>query len=308
MAEVVTGEAVVLDLAIARFPSRMVALILDLLVQIPVMGVLIYVVVKLSAGGMNAAATAATGISIYVVVAVGYPVIFETLSRGRSLGKMALGLRVVGDDGSPIRFRQALIRALTGVILEIWTLSFIGLIASMASSKGKRLGDMLAGTFVIQERVPRPPTLTAAMAVVPPPLYGWANNAELSRLADLEAAVASSYLRRYRELTPQAREYLGNQIAASLAAQVSPPPPPGTPAPAFISAVLAVRRDREMARLVAQGIIPPPAGFPFQGPVLPGPYQPNLAGQPTISRAPEPGLPEPPAAPGPEDLGFAAPI
>ena len=51
---------------------------------------------------------------------MGYPAVFETATRGRSLGKMALGLRVVSDDGGPERFRQALFRALAGVI-EIWT-------------------------------------------------------------------------------------------------------------------------------------------------------------------------------------------
>ena len=50
---------------------------------------------------------------IFTVLAiVGYPVIFETATRGRTLGKMALGLRVVSDDGGPERFRQALFRAL----------------------------------------------------------------------------------------------------------------------------------------------------------------------------------------------------
>jgi hypothetical protein len=87
-----------------------------------------------------------------VAVLVGYPCVFETLLRGRTLGKMAVGLRVVGDDGGPVRFRQALVRALAGVI-EFWT--FYGspaLITSFCNRRGKRLGDLFAGTIVIQER------------------------------------------------------------------------------------------------------------------------------------------------------------
>ncbi len=93
-------------------------------------------------------------------VVIGYPVIFETLSRGKTLGKMALGIRVVSDDGGPERFRQALVRALAAAFVEVWLPPFnligipAGLITSMVSAKGKRLGDMFAGTFVIQERVP----------------------------------------------------------------------------------------------------------------------------------------------------------
>ena len=66
------------------------------------------------------ALSAAVLIIFTIVTIVGYPIAFETATRGRSLGKMALGLRVVSDDGGPERFRQALFRALAGVI-EIWT-------------------------------------------------------------------------------------------------------------------------------------------------------------------------------------------
>ena len=70
--------------------------------------------------------------TVFVLVVVGYPVIFETLSRGRSLGKLALGLRVVSDDGGPERFRQALVRGLLAV-LEIWlTLGFLALVTLAA--------------------------------------------------------------------------------------------------------------------------------------------------------------------------------
>ena len=81
--------------------------------------------------------------------------VFETATRGRSLGKMALGLRVVSDDGGPERFRQALFRALAGVI-EIWMLTGgPAVICSLLSPKGKRIGDFFAGTVVISERAPQ---------------------------------------------------------------------------------------------------------------------------------------------------------
>src|SRR5215472_12025861 len=164
MAEVVTGEAVVLDLAVARFPSRILALLLDLLVEIPIL-IFLTIVVRLSAAPhLNQASANAIYSLGYATIVISYPTAFETLTRGKSLGKMALGIRVVSDDGGPVRFRQALIRALAGAFIEIWPpVSLIGgpagLITSMVSAKGKRLGDMFAGTFVIQERVPRRPDL-----------------------------------------------------------------------------------------------------------------------------------------------------
>jgi uncharacterized RDD family membrane protein YckC len=238
--EVVSGEAVVIDLPCARFPSRLLAIIIDILVQAAVGGILLGIAAA-SGAHLNDAAVAAVSLAAAILILVGYPVIFETLSRGRSLGKIALGLRVVSDDGSPERFRQALLRALAAVV-EIWMLSGApALIASLLSPKGKRLGDLFAGTFVVQERLhvtPRPAPL------MPPMLAGWAATLELSALPDSVATTAWDYLSRYWELAPQARDELGLRIAADVGARVSPPPPPGVPAADFLSAVLAERRRR----------------------------------------------------------------
>ena len=262
MTEVVTGEAVVLDVPCAQFPSRLAALLIDMVIQITLLAVVVIAIAvslrppRRGRGGRHPGGR-------LVVIVVGYPTVFETLTRGKTLGKMAIGLRVVSDDGGAERFRQALVRALTGAI-EIWTIvgAPIGLILSMVSARGKRLGDMFAGTYVIQERAPRRPDLPPALAMVPPPLLGWAQVAEISRLSDQNAEAASSYLRRLYELRPAARDDLGLRIATAVAAQVSPPPPPGTPPAAYLAAVLAIRRDREFARLASQQPAPAPGTAP----------------------------------------------
>lgn len=250
MADFVTGEAVVVDLPVARFPSRLLALAIDVAVQLVLLGAGVVVVASLYvAHRLDGASAAASGLGWAVLVLAGYPVISETTTRGRSLGKLALGLRVVGENGGPERFRQALLRALTAVV-EIWILEGVpALICSLVSEKGKRLGDVFAGTFVIQERVPAPP---ASPAVMPPALADWAAGLELSGLPEQTAAMARQYLARYFELHPAAREEMGRRIAAAVAARVSPPPPPGTSPAGYLSAVLAERRVREQARLAAR--------------------------------------------------------
>jgi uncharacterized RDD family membrane protein YckC len=330
----VTGEAVVLDVPCARFPSRLVAIVIDMAAQI-LLVVALLLILGASGAHLNAASLAAVALSLLILVFVGYPTIFETLSRGRTLGKLALGLRVVGDDGGPERFRQALVRALAAAV-EIWL--FFGapaLICSLLSAKGKRLGDLFAGTFVIQERLPRRQSLPPLLSVVPPPLAEWSQSLQLSRLDDQTAEQAASYLRRFYELTPAAREEFGQRIAAAVAALVTPPPPPGAPPAAFLSAVLAVRRQREAARLAAQQAAaapypppaapypptapyppyPPPAGPTYPAPpAVPAPAPgsvsaPASAPAPTSAPAPappEPVPPAPPAAPGPG--GFAPPV
>jgi len=279
MTNVVTGEAVALELPVANFPSRIAALLLDMIVQIAALAIL-FIVLGLASRSLSGGYVAAEFLTAYVLVLVGYPTTFETLSRGKTLGKMALGLRVVGDDGSPVRFRQALVRALVGVF-EIWTfvLAPVGLITSIISARGKRVGDFFAGTYVIQERVPARQALPPVFAAVPPPLAAWAEVLQVARLSDQTAEAAGSYLRRFAELSPQARDALGIQLANAVAAEVSPLPPAGTPPAAYLSAVLAVRRAREWASFA-------PAPDAPQRRVLPAPAP--ASAQPQATAAAEP--------------------
>ncbi|MFF5209340.1 RDD family protein [Streptosporangium sp. NPDC000396] len=273
MSDVVTGEAVVVEVRIAQLPSRAAALFIDMAVQIVTL-IGAYLLLGALIFSVDPALAAMIYISLTVLVLVGYPVIFETLSRGRSLGKLALGLRVVSDDGGPERFRQALFRGLAGV-LEFWMLSGApALISSLISEKGKRLGDVFAGTMVISERAPRqygPPL------EMPPQLAVWAATLELSRLPEGVAATARQYLMRWHDLSPDIRHEMGVRIATEMSAFVSPPPPPGVPPFAYLTAVLAERRRRDHVRLAQQaGAARPAQATPYPPhPYPPHPYPPQ---------------------------------
>jgi uncharacterized RDD family membrane protein YckC len=287
--DLVTGEAVVLELRLAKLASRLLSVLIDLAVQL----VLLFVGLAIIGGVADSAddAAAAAIVLVFLVsVIVGYPVVFETLSRGRTLGKLALGLRVVREDGGPIRFRHALVRALAAVI-EIWiTAGAVALVVSLASSQGKRLGDFLAGTVVVRERVPKG---SAAVVTMPPQLAWWASGLDLSRLPDDLALAARQFLSRSRELAPEIRESMGARLAASVAACTNPPAPPGVPAWAYLSAVLAERRRRETARLGAYGQPAPPSSYGQPAP-------PSSYGQPApLSPYGQPAPPSPYAQPAP---------
>ena len=194
---------------------------------------------------LDPALSAAVLIIFTVLAVVGYPVVFETATRGRSLGKMALGLRVVSEDGGPERFRQALFRAMAAVF-EIWALSGgPAVICSLLSAKGKRIGDVFAGTVVITERGPRlspPPTM-------PPQLAWWASSLQLSGLGADQAELARQFLSRASQLDIRVRDEMAYRITSDVVAQISPPPPPGAPPQLVLAAVLAERHRRELARL-----------------------------------------------------------
>src|SRR5580693_1900905 len=233
MSEVVTGDAVLLDVRVAQLPVRAVSAVIDIAVIL--VGYL--VALMLWAGALTQfddAVTAAIMTIFTVLVFVGYPLVFETATRGRTLGKMAMGLRVVSDDGGPERFRQALFRALAALV-EIW--AFAGgpaVICSLLSSKGKRIGDVFAGTVVISERGPKlePPP------VMPPALATWASTLQLSGLKPETAQLARQFLSRATQLHPQVRDQMAYRITSDVVAQISPPPPPGVPPEYVLAAVL----------------------------------------------------------------------
>jgi uncharacterized RDD family membrane protein YckC len=273
---VVTGEAVALDLRVAQLPSRVVAALIDFAVMAVAFGVLGGIAGQLVAVDDSAAAAALT-IVVVVLVFLGYPLVFETLSRGRTLGKMAMGLRVVRDDGGPITFRHALVRSVVGLALERPGVILLGLGTALAmfvmvfNRDGKRIGDAWAGTIVLQERV------TGAgvgfLPYLPPSLAPWAARLDLTAVDDRLALAIRQFLTRVHRLDPAARAELGRRLVAEVAARTAPPAPPGTPGWAYLTAVLAERRRREEARLAAlRAVVPPthPAGpFPGQGAAAP---------------------------------------
>ncbi|WP_405644879.1 RDD family protein [Streptomyces sp. NBC_00019] len=310
MSELVTGEAVALELRPARLPSRALAVLLDLLV-----GVIVYVVVTIalvaSTASLDEVAQFAVSLAAFVLVMVGGPIAVETLSHGRSLGKMAFGLRVVRDDGGPIRFRHALVRGGIGVIEILLTFGVVACVASLVSARGRRLGDVFAGTLVVRERVP-----VAHAGFLPPPppwLAGRFSGLDLSAVPDGLWLAIRQYLGRMQQLDPQVGWAMAERLAADVAARTGTPAPQGVPPAAYLAAVVQERQAREARRAFGNGS----AGVHGTQPAQPPSLSPATAAPPPFygsAAAPQPPAPgagpaETRETPSPErpGSGFAPP-
>ncbi|WP_232521370.1 RDD family protein [Micromonospora phaseoli] len=250
-AGLVSGEAVQLDVRAARIGSRVLALLLDVLVQL-VFGLLLAALAGLALaalpyGVVDAALERALLTIGLVLLLVGYPVFFERLNHGRTPGKAAVGLRVVSVDGAPVGFRQSVSRALVGVAVE-WPglvlplLSWVaGVTVMLSDPRGRRLGDLVAGTMVVHTRV------AARWRPVPgtvPALAAWAHTLDLSRLDAPLALAARQYLARAHRFSEPARGELARRLWHQVAAVTTPPPPAGLPESAYLAAVLSERHRR----------------------------------------------------------------
>ena len=200
-----TGEAVTLDVTPASPPERFAAAVMDATT---------YTLCTLVLFLMAARFTSPSA-SIQRVIIIGFlsitmfflPLVVEIATRGRSLGKWAFNLRVVRDDGGAITARHSAVRVSTG-ILENWgTFGGLAALAEIMSSKGKRLGDLAAGTMVCSQgaSVFYPPL------VLPPGLEDWARTATIlprrgprrggSRLPAVESLVEDGRASTGRRLT-----------------------------------------------------------------------------------------------------------
>ncbi|MEV8434147.1 RDD family protein [Streptomyces chartreusis] len=320
MSELVTGEAVALELRPAKLPSRALAVLLDLAVAL-IAYLVVTTGVVIATASLDEAAQTALSIAMFVLLLVGGPIAVETLSHGRSLGKLACGLRVVRDDGGPIRFRHALVRGLIGVIEILMTLGVVAVIASLVSARGRRLGDVFAGTLVVRERIPV--TRTGFVPPPPPWLAGRFAGLDLSAVPDGLWLAIRQYLTRMQQLDPQVGWSMAERLATDLAGRTGAPAPHDVPPAAYLAAVLQERQAREARRAFGNGAAmaaptpPAPAAYgggvaaPVGVPYVPPagvPYVPPAGAEhsrvaPDVVRQPAPPVPqdEPPAT------GFAPP-
>ncbi|MGZ6754111.1 MAG: RDD family protein [Nocardioides sp.] len=246
--DLVTGEAVALDLPPAGLASRIASGLVDVVVTVLLLVamVLLFTVAALQT---DEALLWVAFLATLIVVLLVVPTTVETLTRGRSIGKWALGLRTVRDDAGPISFQHAFVRALVGIV-EVYLFSGVpAFFSALLSGRGKRLGDYAAGTYVVRERVK---VRLAPPPLMPPPLAEWAAGADMASLPTGLALAVRQFLARLPQVDAASRTSIGGRLATQVSAYVAPPPPPGTPPEAFLAAVVASRRERDQARLARE--------------------------------------------------------
>lgn len=243
--EVLSGEAVAIDVQPVGFVLRAAGALIDMAVGFGVFLLWIFLRVwLLDAGVLDDATDRIATVSALVVSFVVLPITMEVALKGRSLGKLAVGGRIVRIDGGATGFRHAFIRALLGVLEIYMTLGSVAVLAGVFSSRSQRLGDMVAGTY--SQRV-RTPKLSPSVPVLPPSLAGWAQIADVARLPDRLARRISQFLQTAPRLVPTARARFAHDLLAEASAFVSPLPP--VPAEQVLVGITVLRRDRERRAL-----------------------------------------------------------
>ena len=246
--ELMTGEAVALDLRPTSFILRAAGAMIDFVAYFGLwLLILLAVFSPLVSGFLDEASAKAVTLTALVFCLVIAPTAVETLTQGKSLGKLAVGARIVRDDGGSIGLRHAFIRSLTGVLEVFSTFGGLASITALLNGRAKRIGDLLAGTYSQNERVSK---ITPPVYGVPAELLGWAAIADVARMPDGLSRRIAQFLRQASRLTPDARDRLSRSLAAEASVFVSPLP--SANAELFLAAVSALRRDREYTGLTLE--------------------------------------------------------
>jgi uncharacterized RDD family membrane protein YckC len=246
-ARMVTPEAVALEFRTANLGSRVLAYLVDMVVVVAgILAGLFAVALIGQASDVVVPDWVALTIVLVLLPAwwLGYFIAFETLWRGRTLGKAALGLRVVTKEGAPVRFRHAAIRGLLGLVDFFVAGGFFAVVFILFTRDNQRLGDLVAGTLVLRERsalaAPAPVTFTP-----PPGLEHYAATLDPSGLTAEEYQAVRTFLLRAASLPPGPRSALALQLANPLATRLRPPPPAGVSPELYLLCVAAAYQQRQ---------------------------------------------------------------
>ena len=240
---IITGEAVELSVRPTSFALRALGTIIDLVAEVIVFVGLLFGALRLGDlfGDSDVVARTLSIVALVLAFIIG-PTIVET-----ALGKLAVGARIVRDDGGGIGLRHAFIRALMGLVDIVFSLGSIAALTGLLNRRSKRLGDLLAGTISQQERVPEPPLLAVG---VPESLAAWAATADVARMPDRLSRRIAAFLRQASQMTDASRV----RLAAALAAEAAPfvAPLPDAQPELLLAAVASIRRDREFRALLLE--------------------------------------------------------
>ncbi|HSJ29230.1 MAG TPA: RDD family protein [Acidimicrobiia bacterium] len=214
-----TPEGLEIELNLAGLGSRIGAALIDAL--------LLGLLVVLAAFGIfglvdrfpDPMLAIGIGWLMLMVLVIGYFVAFEALNDGRTPGKAAFSIRVVGVDGAPVGFGASMVRNLLRLVDLFPLFPLLGPIAILASSTNQRLGDMAGRTIVIRD------TRSEAIQHEPVELDARAGTWDVTAVTDGDVDLARRFLARREDLTSPKREEHARAIAERMRSKVPNLPP-----------------------------------------------------------------------------------
>jgi len=239
-----TPEQIALELPLAGIGSRFLALGIDTLLQsiLYAVGAFVFVFAIPLTSGLFGFRSWSWGPAIAVLIVFcvywGYFAFFEILWKGQTPGKRYAGIRVIKETGRPIDAFEAIGRNLLRAVDGLPGIYGVGVVCMMLNKQHRRLGDFVAGTVVVHEKLTdqiRPgwnatePTASA--------------NPQLANVSTEELVLIETYLHRRWDLDPVVRLSTSNRIAERVRAKTGLERQAGESLDDFLESVARQIRD-----------------------------------------------------------------
>ena len=231
-----TPEGLTIELALAGVGSRFTAAIIDTAIQV---GIIVAIFAGAALTGGNAVVVAIATIAAFVTF-FAYDIAFEVRASGRTIGKRAVGLRVVKVDGRPVDFRASAVRNLLRIVDSIPGVYLVAIICVFVTKRNQRLGDLAAGTLVVREKRGEAKSVPFVAA---PHLTDDLETWDVTAITAADVAAVRQFLERRSGLSRDARDRLARSLARRLYPVVTGPPEEIVPE-RFLEQLLAIKTAR----------------------------------------------------------------
>lgn len=192
-----TPEGITLRLNAAGPLPRAAAWAIDFMIR--------FAVVAFAAAPLGLLGDVGAGLSLLLLFSTIwlYPILFEVLRDGQTLGKRVMGLRVIHDNGTPVGWMASIVRNLLRTVDMLPVLYGFGVASSLVDPQGRRLGDLVAGTLVVHVHTPRAASAAPAVPSVMP----------AQALQAAEKAAIVEFAERSAGLTAERQQELADLLA-----------------------------------------------------------------------------------------------
>jgi uncharacterized RDD family membrane protein YckC len=240
-----TPEQIALELPLAGIGSRFLALAIDTLLQSLLYVIGAFALALLVPFGtllfkwVPASLGPALAILFLFCVYWGYFAFFEVIWKGQTPGKRYAGIRVIKESGRPINAYEAIARNLMRAVDGLPGIYGIGLACMMLNKQNRRLGDYVAGTVVVHEKLTdevRPIWNTSTESTPP--------SQQIGQVTAEELVLIETYLHRRWDLEAVVRIKTAIQIAERIKSKTGLQPQPGEAVDDFLEAAARQIRDR----------------------------------------------------------------
>jgi uncharacterized RDD family membrane protein YckC len=152
--EIITAHNVVIQYEIAALPKRIAAFLIDSLILFFYILFINLLLAAITVGTLSflddSSAIASLFYVLFLIPVFFYSFLMEAFFAGQTIGKMALGIRVINVSGASPSLGDLFLRWSFRMVEIVGSVGAIAILAILVNDKNQRLGGVVSNTLVIQ--------------------------------------------------------------------------------------------------------------------------------------------------------------